>query len=304
MSYGLQFGLICIMVVLGCSKVTLQGQVSRHFIRNTSDSVLFNAELFVVIALVMAVIFPLGDIGWDGILMAFLTAGGTVVFQTFYSMALKTGPVSLTVLIGNFALLFVTAFSVIVYRENVYLTQLIGIGFLVLSMFLGVKKTDDEKSVTGKWLFFVLLMTFSNATASVFMKIFSKDMSVRIENSQNTFIVISYAIAAILAFAIFLILSRGGKRERRSFGFFNKGVLFFALLIGVILGIYQRFYMIGLEKIDSGFLFPTYSGMQSLGMTFIGILMFKDKLSLRQKIGIACGIICVILMNVRVVRLF
>ena len=80
MSYGLQFGVICILVVLGCTKVTLQGQVSRRFIRNTSDSILFNAELFAVIALVMALLFPMGGIGWDGILMAAIMALGTVLF--------------------------------------------------------------------------------------------------------------------------------------------------------------------------------------------------------------------------------
>ena len=54
-----------------------------------------------------------------------------------------------------------------------------------------------------------------------------------------------------------------------------------------------------MEKIDGGFMFPTYSGMQSLGMTVIGILLFKDKLSKRQVLGVVTGISCVVLMNVR-----
>lgn len=304
MSYGLQFGLICIMVVLACAKITLQGQASRRFIRNTSDSILFNAELFTVISLVMAVMFPLGGIGWDGILMAVFMACGTVVFQSFYSMALRTGPVSLTVLIGNFALLIVSAFSVITYRESIYLTQLIGVVFLVLSMFLGVKKDEGEKGISGKWLFFTVTMTLANAAASIFMKIFSMEMSARIENSANTFLVIAYLFSALLAVLFFLLTSQGGRRERASFGVFNKGVLLFSGIIGLILGIYQRVHMLGLEKIDSGFLYPTYSGMVALCMSFIGILMFKDKLTLRQKIGIVCGIVCVVLMNVRFIKLF
>jgi multidrug transporter EmrE-like cation transporter len=44
--------------------------------------------------------------------------------------------------------------------------------------------------------------------------------------------------------------------------------------------------------------------MQSLGMTAIGLILFKDKLSLRQKIGIAFGIGCVVLMNLRLLQLF
>ena len=304
MSYALQFGVILIMVVLGCAKVTLQGQFSRRFIRNTSDSVLFNAELFVAIAIVMMILFPMGKIGGDGILLAALTAIGTVIFQTTYSLALNAGPVSLTVLIGNFSIFITIAFSMIVYRESFYLTQLIGIIFLILSMFLGVKRSKDEKGITGKWMLLVLAMILSNGVASIFMKIFGKEVSGGVESAQSTFMVISYLVAALLATGLFFLTSRCGKRERASFGVFDKGVLLFVGLIGVILGVYQRFYMLGMAKLDSGFMFPTYSGMQSLGMTFIGILMFKDKLSVRQKLGIACGIICVILMNVRWGRIF
>jgi len=304
MSYGLQFGVVCAMVLLGCSKVTLQGSVSRGYIRNTSDSVLFNAQLFVVIGIVMAALFPLGKIGWDGILMASMTAVCTVVFQSFYALALKTGPVSLTVLIGNFALFFTTVFCVAVYHESVYLTQLFGIAFLVLSMILSVKKGKDEKGVSGKWILFVALMTIANSAASVFMKVFTMDMSARFENSQNTFMVIAYAIAAVLGFVFYFLSAHTGRREGNTYGFFNRRVLLYALSIGVILGIYQKFYLIGLEKIDGGFLFPTYSGMQSLCMTVIGILFFKDKLSVRQIFGVACGIICVVLMNVRYLKLF
>ena len=110
--------------------------------------------------------------------------------------------------------------------------------------------------------------------------------------------------SAILAALFFFLISGGGKHERASFGVFNKGVLLFAGVIGLVLGLYQRVHIAALEKIDSGFLYPTYSGMQTLAMTLIGILMFKDRLSLRQKLGIVCGIICVVLMNVRFFKLF
>ena len=303
MSYGLQLALIFAMVILGCAKVTLQGQVSRRFLRNTSDSVLFNAELFVVIAVVMAILFPLGKITGVGVLLAVLTACGTLVFQTAYTLALKIGPVSLTVLIANLSSFVTVFFSMIAYRESFYLTQLIGILFLVFSMLLGIKKTDDEKGVSGKWLILVLMMTLANGMASIIMKVFSKVLSAQFENSQNTFMVLCYLSGACLAVGLFCVTSRMGRRERASFGIFDKGILIFILIIGVVLGVYQRLNMLGLEKIDSGFMLPTYSGLQSLGMTVIGILMFGDKLSLRQKLGIACGILCVILMNVRVIQL-
>ena len=136
------------------------------------------------------------------------------------------------------------------------------------------------------------------------MKIFAKEMSAAYENSQNTFMVLAYAIAACLAFAFYLFIAHTGRREVNTYGFFNPRVLLYVLLIGMVLGVYQKLNMIGMERIDGGFLFPTFSGMQSLGMTVIGILLFKAKLSLRQIFGVICGIICVVLMNVRLLQLF
>ena len=304
MSYGLQFFVICAMVLFACTKVTLQGFVSRRYVRNSADVVLFNAQLFVVIALFLSVLFPLGRIDTAGVLLAILTGFCTVVFQISYVMALKSGPVSLTVLIGNFALLFVTVFSVVFFHEAVYLTQFLGIGFLILSLLLSVKKENDEKAISGKWLFYVFLMTLMNAAAAITMKIFFAQISSEYENSQNTFMSIFYVVAAALAFAYYFFLTHTGKKEKNTYGFFNPHVLLYVLVIGCSLGLYQRFYMIGLEKIDGGFLFPTYSGMQTLVMTLIGVFLFRDKLSRRQMIGIVCGIVCVVLMNARFMKLF
>ena len=81
-------------------------------------------------------------------------------------------------------------------------------------------------------------------------------------------------------------------------------VLVYALIIGVVLGVYQKFYAMGMAKMDASFMMPTYAGMQSVGMTVIGVVMFKDRLSTRQKVSVLCGIACIIIMNLRILPLF
>lgn len=304
MSYGIQFLLICALVVLGCAKVTVQGSASRRFINNTSDSVLFNAELFLVIAIVMLVLFNQNSVGVTGLWLAAIAGIGTFLFQTCYALGLKSGPVSLTVLLVNFSVLFVTAFSVIAYHEHVYLTQLFGILLLVASMLLSVKREQSGNGISGKWLALTLVAMAASAASTIVMKIYARDIGAGIENSENTFVVLEYVFAAACAFAYYFVTTLTKKSEKSTCGFFNLKMLIYVLIIGVVLGIYQRFYMIGLEKVDGTFMFPTYAGMQSLGMTLIGIILFRDKLSKRQMIGVACGIACVVLMNVRLVELF
>lgn len=304
MSYGIQFLLICVLVILGCGKVTLQGRVSRKLIQTSSDSVLFNAQLFVAIALVMLILFPQGGINGVGLCLAVAAGGGTFLFQTCYALGLKCGPVSLTVLIVNFSVLFMTIFCVLVYHESIYLTQLLGILCLIVSMFLSVKKDTDEKGINGKWLALVLTAMLATSVASILMKIFVKNIGVETENSENTFVVFMYGFAAVIGFLYYLFTTGICKKEKNTYGFFNRFALLYVLMIGIVLGIYQKLYMVGMDRIDGAFMFPTYSGMQSLGMSLIGIIFFHDRLSMRQKIGIACGIACVVLMNIRVIELF
>ena len=136
MSYTMQFLIILALVALGTLKTTLQGRISKKYIRNSQDTLIYNAEVFAAIAVVMAVIFKVSVP--DKTLVCFALAGActTLIFQSTYSVALSTGPVSLTVLIINFNVLITTAVSIFMFNEKFYLTQLFGIMFLVLSMFL------------------------------------------------------------------------------------------------------------------------------------------------------------------------
>lgn len=304
MSYFLQFLIICALTVLGCSKVTIQGSAGRRYLRNVTDRVLFNAQSFCVIALVMLLLFPQGSIAPQGWLLVVGTAVATVLFQLCYVTALKEGPVSLTVLIVNFSILFITGFGVAVYGESIYLTQLIGIGFLVLSMVLSVKKEDGEKGVTLRWLGIAFLAMAMTSVGTILMKVYVKDWLALYPNSDNTFTALVYVTAAVIGFLLSLLLTRTGKRQAPTNRFWHKGLLLHVLGIGTVLGIYQRFYIVGMAQLDSAFMFPTYAGMQSTGMTLIGVFFFRDRLSTRQLLGIAAGIVCVVLMNLRVVELF
>ena len=57
MHYALQFLLLVLVAVFAGIKVTLQGQMSRRFIRTLADTLWFNVLLFAVIAVMLAVFF-------------------------------------------------------------------------------------------------------------------------------------------------------------------------------------------------------------------------------------------------------
>ena len=50
---------------------------------------------------------------------------------------------------------------------------------------------------------------------------------------------------------------------------------------------------------DGVFFNPTYLGLNSVIMSIVGIVIFKDKLTIKQKLSILLGIACVLFMNIR-----
>jgi drug/metabolite transporter (DMT)-like permease len=301
MSYPLQFLVVFIMSLLGCTKVTLQGRASRKFFKNGADSVLFHTMLFLFVALTLVVIFPTAPLTWQGFWLSILCALFTFFYQVFYAQALKEGPVSLTVLICNFSTFFVVLYSTIAFGETLYLSHIGGMLLLILSMILNVKQEEKEKG--RRWLFFTLAAMVSTAVGTSIIKLFGKTEAAEAAGSDITFLALSYVAAAVFALGYYILNRYTGKKEKHTFAFSWK-VFAYAIGIGVVLGVFQKFYALGMQKLDAAFMMPTWAGMQTLGMTTIGIFAFGDKLRARQKWSIVCGLACIILMNLRVYPLF
>ena len=298
MSYTMQFLIILALVALGTLKTTLQGRISKKYIRNSQDTLIYNAEVFAAIEVVMAVIFKVSVP--DKTLVCFALAGActTLIFQSTYSVALSTGPVSLTVLIVNFNVLLTTAVSVFVFKDKFYLTQLFGILLLFVSMFLSTAKMEDGQKVNAKWLILTIIAAVSTAAGALLQKCYGK-LPTEVEASDTTFLFFMYGFASIFGALTVLLRRYTGKKEKSTMGF-NKAVLGVSCIIGLVLGLYQKLYMNALVNIDGTLLFPTYAGLASLAMTLIGVVMFKDSLSKKQIWGVVCGIVCVALMNLRI----
>ena len=90
MSYVVQFLLVLLLAVLACTKVTIQGFVSRKHIVTTQDTVWFNALVFTAIAAFLALLFPMGEINGVLVFYALVVTVTTVVFQVCYTIALRT----------------------------------------------------------------------------------------------------------------------------------------------------------------------------------------------------------------------
>ena len=294
-----QFLLIVLITLFASAKVTLQGRACRKYVRNTQDSVLYNILFFASVAVALCVLFPMAAPDKSTVLLAAAASIANVAYQVLYSVSLTIGPVSLTVLIVNFSVLIPTAMSFLAFGEKMYYTQLLGIAFLIISMLLSVNKTEGERKASKKWLIFTIIALICTGTTSSVQKLFYKTEASTVANSDITLLVFIYVFSTLLALAVYIFNFCTGKKEKSTF-WFSKNVLFYAIGVGVIIAVFQKLYMFCSENIDGSFMFPTYTGLQSVSMSVIGIVLFKDRLTLRQKLGVLCGVISVAAMNLKI----
>lgn len=297
MSGFFAFLLICLLVALACAKVTLQGQVSRLYYQNAQDPVLFNGVLFLAIALLLAIFFPLVLPTPALILAALSVSLFTFSFQVTYSTAMTAGPVSLTVLIVNFSLFIPVVISILFYHEPLYLTQIAGTVFLILSMLLNLKKEPKEGSqFSKKWLLLTLCAMLATGIAIALQKAYGKSF-VDLPGADTTLLCLIYLFAGIFAFLFYFLRRTVSRDKPRTSMRPDKRLILFILGIAAVLTVYQKCYMYALVTIDSATLLPMQNGLQTVLMALIGACFFRDKLSRRQWLGVLCGVVCVVLMN-------
>ena len=94
----------------------------------------------------------------------------------------------------------------------------------------------------------------------------------------------------------FLCEDKKLKVEQKTFKL-GKRAIFTVLAIGVVLASFQAINTYAISKIDGTFLFPAYYGGCIVLSTITGCLLFKDKLSSRQKLSLLIGTIAVIIMS-------
>ncbi len=271
---------------LATSKVTLQSFYSKGHIKNVTDAVFYNAAVF----LVSAALFGSRVMNCSPKVWLYGGAFGilTILFQLTYTKALSFGNVTLTVMIVNLGMIIPIAVSILIYQEQVTIYRLIGI-ILTLAIFL--MSVEFRKGSNYKqWVFLALAAFAANGGLSVVQKFFGES---EYSNESQAFTACAYITAAILTWGIYLFLK---PRQPRTFAI-NKKFLVYVALIGSILAIFQAFNTYAVSVVDGTFLFPAYAGGGIIFSTLSGVLLFKDRLNTKQKIGVVLGVAAVVCMN-------
>ena len=215
---------------------------------------------------------------------------GVAVVGNF--LAIQNGPLSLTTLFINFSLLIPTVYGIIFYDEPIGIFLLIGLVFLTLSIIaVNLKeKGVKEKKINIKWIVFTLLSFIGNGGCTTSQTAQQRAFAGAYK-SELMIIALSIAFIAVLIFAIF--------SEKKEVVSNIKIGLPHHLLYGLCNGLVNLFVMMltGRNVLPVSVIFPTISAAGIIGASVLAVLIYKEKLTKLQMVGIGLGAVAAVFLN-------
>lgn len=282
----------------------LTSQITKNSFVKKYDSAA-DKYLFIAFGCIVsvAVLFMSGGIKTLS-LFTFLTACGfgalTLIQSYFMLRAYDSGSFAYTSVIVSLSTIIPAFSGAIFWDETLYPAQIAGIVLLIACFMLCVGKDKEKKQMSVKWLVYVFLAFLSTGFIGVMQKV---HQSSAYANELNGFLIISFAISAISAGICAVIAvnrkTDGQNTAENSEEKTKKGAIYPILIIlsgvGVALNNVINLYLSG--KVASAVFFPIVNGGGLILVTLCAVVLYREKLSVKQWIGIIVGIISVVLLS-------
>ena len=214
-------------------------------------------------------------------------------FFTF--VAFKIGPFGLSRLISNFALLFPIFYGIFFLNEATNFFTYIGIALILAAMFMmnySGKKSDTEKkegAVSLKWLICILISTFANG----FITIMTRMQQIKFENAcSNEFQIISIGGSFLFLAIVGLI------NDRNNIKYVLKNGTLYGAASGLFNGAKNFTILFIYELLPLSIVSPLKAGLGIIAAFATSIILYKEKYTVLQKIGVACGGAAVVLLTI------
>ena len=205
-------------------------------------------------------------------------------------LSLKWGSLAITSLVMSYSLLIPTVYGLIT-GEPISWLKVVGFVVLIVSAFLiRSQHTDsDNKKVSFKWLIVVILAFLGNGFCTVFQTAQERKFN---GACNSSFMIMALSIAMVASFAI------GFVYERKSIkSVFNKGFLS-ASLCGICNGATNLLVMLIVGSVAASLFFPVLSAAQLSLLFLLSVVVYKEKFIPRQFVGMALGIIAIVVLNI------
>lgn len=288
-------GVLGMLVVLsGLMSHQLEVMIVKNYgAKHGKGGMFFNAILCLSATIYFFVTDKGGLVLPTGVLIYGLV-NSTMYAVGFYSayIAFKIGSFGLTQFFTSFVGIITIFYGIVFLGEPISPLMIVAMVLVFVSVFLMQyqKNTDEEKvKFSVKWIISVLLVIISNAAISILGKLQHDAFSDTYKNE--------YLIVTFIGSALWLIIM-GIIFERDSFKPTIKHGLLYGFGAGVFNGINNVLVLVSYNFFTLSFLSPVRTGLGLVISFVVSSLVYKEKFTRRQVIGVILGILAVILINI------
>lgn len=295
-----------LFLMLTVVSATVQNFFTKIFSTKTDKGVfLFNAmSAFVALFIFVAMAKFQFTFVWGNFLYAVLFALSYFFAVFGLTMAIKTGPLSITALIESYSMIVASIYGVIFLHEPITPFMIAGFILLVISLTLvnyeKKAKEDEPKEKTNgislKWIIFVSIGFIGNGFCTVVQKM----QQVWSENTyglgqflySNEMMILGLLIAVVAFIICSFIMERKDIKEVAQKGWAP------AIGRGLSNGCANLFSILVMTMMAVSLANAVIAAGCVILSAIISVVIYKEKLNVYQWIGIGIGVVSLVFLNI------
>ena len=293
--------LALLLATLGTAIHQIEGIMIKQYNKKHGTGGFFFTALISLFAMIFFLVTDRNGLVFRAEMIPYGIASGA-----FYCMAsiltyiaLGCGSFVLTNLFLSYSLLFSVGYGLIVLKEPATLLTYIGLILMMISVFLvrgkkekaSAKENAPRVKLSPKWVICVALSVIGSGMFGVMQKLQQVKF---LKTCDNEFMIVTLLFSAITLFLIGIITNGKNLLHILRHG----GI--YASVAGLSNGATNLLNLVVNAMIPISIAAPTRSGVKIVMSFLISLIIFKEKLSKRQTIGVIIGAIALILLNLKI----
>lgn len=223
--------------------------------------------------------------------LSLLTGFWFIFTYLLMSYSSQRAGIAVTSLSSKLSVVIPTLLGIFYFGDKTSVTLIIGIALALVALVLivGKKKGDSSTVKSSGWIVALpVIIFFGTGIGDVLMK-----FTERLSTATNMNFMIAFIYFIALLFGLLIVLFDKVKGKSR----FHWKNTVGGIVLGVV-NFFSTYCMYQCMRIfDNVYLFPIYNIGVVIATTLCGVLLFKEKLSAKNYIGLALAILAVILIT-------
>ena len=210
--------------------------------------------------------------------------------------AISIGPVSYTTLICALSTVISALSGAMFFGETIAPVQIVGMILMLATFYLATAKGNDGRRASLQWLIYCLIAFICTGGVGVMQKVHQAS---EYKDEIVPFLVVMFLVSTVFSMLLYLVFrKKEGKNDVWAKSDKKTLVLLFATMAasGIFGALNNQFNLYLCGVIPAAIFFPIVNGGHLILTTLSALVFFKEKLTVRQWIGIGIGVVSVVLL--------